>query len=147
MFDKLGDLLSEALEKGELPKSEDKPHDESVEATFSDFNFIAKKNEDNSQQKKRTGSAQKESGEASSSKKDFSVPRSLPENVRNAFTFINIPEAADFDEAKKIYREKLMYYHPDRRNDNPVLQKVAKEKTARLLKEWEIIEKWYANKG
>ena len=36
-----------------------------------------------------------------------------------------------------------MYYHPDRRNDNPVLQKVAKEKTARLLKEWEFIEKWY----
>ena len=147
MFDKLGDLLSEALEKGELPKSGDEPHDETVEATFSDFNFIAKKNEENPHKKERTYSAQKKSGDSSSSKKIYTAPPELLENVRKAFAFIKIPENAEFDEAKKIYREKLMYYHPDRRNDNPVLQKVAKEKTARLLKEWEIIEDWYENKN
>ena len=135
MFDKLGDLLSEALEKGELPKtrgleSGDESQNESVENTFSDFAFIASHKKD-------------ESSHVKTEKKPEPKPRKIPENIRNAMAFINIPENADFESAKKLYREKLMYYHPDRRNDNPVLQKVAKEKTARLLKEWEIIEKWY----
>ena len=79
------------------------------------------------------------------------IPKSkvkiIPENVKSALAFIGISENASFDEAKKIYREKLMYYHPDRRADNPVLQKVAKEKTAQLLENWTIIENWYSTKN
>ena len=114
MFDRLGDLLSEALEKGELPPSEQVPAHE--EPSF----FHAEKAETQTLEKQ------------------------IPEQVKSALAFITIPENATYDEAKKIYREKLMYYHPDRRNGNPVLQKVAKEKTARLLKEWETVENWYA---
>ena len=136
MFDKLGDLLSEALEKGEIPKAaspeESSPSSqksETIQQTFSDFSFMQKgansiPNVPKEEVKKRP------------------LPK-IPAHIKSALAFIQIPEEADFEAAKKIYREKLMYYHPDRRNDNPVLQKVAKEKTARLLKEWEIIEKWY----
>ena len=138
MFDKLGDLLSDALEKGELPKynseSGNEPQAETIEGTFSDFDFITRhKKQEDSHSEKRPAP------------KKTIAPRKIkvPDNVKEAMRFIAIPEDASFDTAKKIYREKLMYYHPDRRNDNPVLQKVAKEKTARLLKEWEIIEKWY----
>ena len=116
MFDKLGDLLSEALEKGELPKAnEDSP------------DFFQQQEE-----------SPKEEEKASQETK-----RDIPAIVKSALDFIGISEEADFDSAKKIYREKLMYYHPDRRNSNPVLQKVAKEKTERLLREWKILEKWY----
>lgn len=139
MFDKLGDLLSDALEKGEIPKynseSGNDSQSESIEGTFSDFDFITrhKKHEDSHSEKK-------------AAPEKPVTPRiiKIPAEVKEAMTFIGIPEDASFETAKKIYREKLMYYHPDRRNDNPVLQKVAKEKTARLLKEWEIIEKWYS---
>lgn len=125
MFDKLGDLLSEALEKGELPKSGETSQNERIENTFSDFNFIQKEAE-----KASPPPAQK-------------TKKRIPAGIKAAFDFIGISEEADFDSAKRIYREKLMYYHPDRRNDNPVLQKVAKEKTAQLLKEWKLIESWY----
>lgn len=139
MFDKLGDLLSDALEKGELPKSElsksgNDSQNEKIESTFSDFDFM---------RRNKTESSQKIKPEPAPSPK--AKQKKLPESVKTAFSFINIPEDADFNMAKKIYREKLMYYHPDRRNDNPVLQKVAKEKTARLLKEWETVEKWFEN--
>lgn len=117
MYDRLGSLLSEALEKGELPtQKEDSP-------LSSDF-FESPTQE----------------------KPDYQVIKNfkqIPEQVKSALAFIQIPESASYEEAKKIYREKLMYYHPDRRNDNPVLQKIAKEKTARLLKEWETVEQWY----
>ncbi len=133
MFDKLGDLLSEALEKGEIPKaakfeesSPSSPKSETIQQTFSDFSFM-----------------QDQAPPAEKKEKLKQKLRRLPADVKSAMDFIQIPEEADFDNAKKIYREKLMYYHPDRRNDNPVLQKVAKEKTARLLREWEIVEKWY----
>ena len=114
LFDKLGDLLSEALETGNLPPSKEAPACEEPSFFY----------EDASQQH----------------------ARSVPEQVKAALAFLAIPETASFDEAKKSYREKLMYYHPDRRNDNPVLQKVAKEKTERLLREWAVIENWYEQK-
>jgi len=134
MFDKLGDLLSEALEKGEIPKTiqseESFPSsqkNETIQQTFSDFSFMQAKNKPTETKKAPERQL-----------------RQLPADVKSAMDFIKIPEESDFESAKKVYREKLMYYHPDRRNDNPVLQKVAKEKTARLLREWEIIEKWYS---
>ncbi|MCR4822282.1 MAG: hypothetical protein K5873_05370 [Treponema sp.] len=124
MFDRLGDLLSQALEKGELPESGDASRDEKAEDVFSDFSFSKESNSPPPPPKK--------------------VP---PENVKEAMIFIGIEEDSCLSEAKKIYREKLMYYHPDRRKDNPVLQKVAKEKTARLLRDWELIEKWYESQN
>ena len=125
MFDKLGDLLSEALEKGELPKSGEFSQAENIEGIFSDFNFIQRKRNQPSPPPQN------------------SVKKTIPKEVKSAFAFIGLSEEADYESAKKIYREKLMYYHPDRRNDNPVLQKVAKEKTAMLLKNWKILESWY----
>ena len=139
MFDKLGDLLSEALETGELPKSEN-ANSEAIESTFSDFEFISKQKKEDFPDSKRQDFQQKKSPEIQKPPKRTVV---IPQEVKNALSFLGVDESAGYEESKKAYREKLMYYHPDRRNDNPVLQKVAKEKTARLLREWEILEKWY----
>ena len=130
MFDKLGDLLSEVLETGELPKNK---------ADSPDF-F---QNQEESPQEEKA--SQKPNSTFTQIHTESSKPkvRIIPALVKSALDFIGISEEADFDSAKKIYREKLMYYHPDRRNSNPVLQKVAKEKTERLLKEWKTVEKWY----
>ena len=130
MFDKLGDLLSEVLETGELPKNK---------ADSPDF-F---QNQEESPQEEKA--SQKPNSTFTQIHTESSKPKAriIPSLVKSALDFIGISEEADFDSAKKIYREKLMYYHPDRRNSNPVLQKVAKEKTERLLKEWKTVEKWY----
>ena len=151
MYDRLGSLLSEALEKGELPKTnEDSPRssdffespaqnrssEQADSATKPKIKVFTFRSTTNSNQQKQKISPQK--------KPDYQVIKNfIPEQVKSALAFIQIPETASYEEAKKIYREKLMYYHPDRRADNPVLQKVAKEKTARLLKEWQLIENWY----
>ncbi len=130
MFDKLGDLLSEVLETGELPNNK---------ADSPDF---FQKQEESPQEEK---ASQNPKSAFTQTKTVSSKPKAriIPAIVKSALDFIGISDEADFDSAKKIYREKLMYYHPDRRNSNPVLQKVAKEKTERLLKEWKTVEKWY----
>ncbi|MBR1537082.1 MAG: hypothetical protein IJ630_09105 [Treponema sp.] len=140
MYDKLGALLSEALEKGELPaQKEDSPKVQ--------FFFVP-------EQKEKTDSSPHKSNQRKSDRTiepkkiltgEVIKTKFIPENVKSALSFIGISENTGLEEAKKIYREKLMYYHPDRRADNPVLQKIAKEKTARLLKEWAVLEKWYEN--
>ena len=132
MYDKLGRLLSEALENGELPLLRESKSNDAKES-FSCQESLSSEHEKSHSPKKKTGSE---------AKKSIVIPQ-IPERVKSALSFISIPEEANYEEAKKLYREKLMYYHPDRRNDNPVLQKVAKEKTERLLKEWEILERWY----
>ena len=209
MFDRLGDLLSEALETGKIPSAENKDNQDNPynklrqEELNQDnpFNNLSQKNlnqdnpynklsqedinqgnpynklsqEDlshenqfNSVNQERKNTSAFESKNPKSSKKKYSkvewshlfskesrarternytVIKFIPENIKKELSFIGIPENAGFEEAKKIYREKLMYYHPDRRADNPVLQKVAKEKTARLLESWEILEKWYGQKN
>lgn len=116
MFDKLGELLSEALDNGALPIQEQIANDGSAPAS-----------------------------DGKTSEKIEAIP--LPAHVKAAFESISIPEGAGFDEAKRIYHEKLMYYHPDRRNDNPVLQKVAKDKTEKLLKNWQYVEEWFKNQA
>lgn len=111
MYDKLGELLNNALDSGFIPQEE----------------------------KKSDSQKDEESGQ----EKNNETTKFIPENVKTAFAQIKIPENATFDEAKKIYREKLKYYHPDTKNDNPVLQKVAKEKTENLLSNWKIAEEYF----
>lgn len=120
MFDKLGDLLSAALEAGELPKSQIQEENSVEESPVSPSIKV---------------------DEEPKAKKIIIPPR-----IMAALTYFSISPESNYSTAKKIYRDKLMYYHPDRRNDNPTLQKVAKEKTAKLLEEWKILEEWYENK-
>lgn len=101
MFDKLGDLLSDALDSGIIFKQEEKQ-------------------------------APKEQ-----------IKPVYPPEIIAAFKKCGISEDLNYPAAKQAYREKLKYYHPDGKNDNPVLQKVAKEKTENLIENWKIIEKYF----
>lgn len=115
MYDKLGELLSDALDSGFIPQKEENQNKKPEQKL--------NKQEDKIEEEKKL--------------------RPVPANVKAAFKKTQIPENSSFNEARKIYREKLMYYHPDRRNGNPVLQKIAKEKTETLLENWKIIEEYY----
>ena len=86
MFDKLGDLLSEALEKGELPKEKKSPTDKSDASSFGDFlkNQEVLNQEDSRPQKKI-----------------------IPQDVREALKVVSIPEDADFSVAKKYTGKNL----------------------------------------
>lgn len=128
MYDKLGDLLNAALDSGFILGEKKRGFSPSNEETS---------------EKSEKAKEEIFQNEENRKKQNADVP--IPENVKNAFSKIQIPEESDFESAKKIYREKLKFYHPDRRNDNPVLQKVAKEKTEQLLSNWKIIENYFKN--
>lgn len=65
--------------------------------------------------------------------------RTLTKAQKKAFDFFGISEDATSVQARNAYRAKLKYFHPDRHGDNPVLQKVARDKTRQTLEMWEII--------
>ncbi len=134
MYDKLGDLLNAALDSGFILEEKKR----GVSASSAE----KPEEENKSPKEEKYENPKKESFQKENlqNKKAF-----IPENVKKALSKIQIPEESDFESAKKIYREKLKLYHPDRRNDNPVLQKVAKEKTEQLLASWKIIENYFKN--
>ncbi len=98
MYDKLGALLSEALEKGELPaQKEDSPKVQ--------FFFVP-------EQKEKTDSPLHKSNQRKSDKTieqkkiltgEVIKTKFIPENVKSALSFIGISENTGLEEAKKIY--------------------------------------------
>lgn len=65
----------------------------------------------------------------------------VPESVKAAFRTLGIPENSDLETAKKIYREKLMYYHPDKWIGTPYLE-TAQKNTQALTISWEVVREW-----
>lgn len=169
MYDKLGDLLSEALRTGQIPQTDSDPskvsffyvseqdednkesesHSEKKESPSDKNPFFSSEKSAVFNREKRKSETIKSIFQPANIETGLRIPREkiIPPKVEQALSFIGIDLNSTYADAKRIYREKLMYYHPDRRNANPVLQKVAKEKTERLLKEWKILEEWYENKN
>ncbi len=191
-YGKLGDLLSEALEKGEIPKAEKKrPIKDDTETnrtsgkstsanTDARFDFGKENPEDENQNTTRIDSRDREKartftftqfGQAKSASADEKPKRTfsfeqfakmnqeaahtepkvqiykfsqlvIPQNVLYALNVIGIPTNADFELAKKLYREKIMYYHPDKWLNTPYIEQ-AKTNTQTLNMAWEIVEWWY----
>ncbi|MBQ2081594.1 MAG: DnaJ domain-containing protein, partial [Treponema sp.] len=52
---------------------------------------------------------------------------------------LGIETSATPDDVKKAYKEKIKYYHPDKYNDNPVLQKVATDKTRQVVESYKLL--------
>jgi DnaJ like chaperone protein len=58
-----------------------------------------------------------------------------------AFRILGVNSSATKDEVKKAYKEKLKYFHPDRYQENEILQKVATNKTRQIVSSYEKIMK------
>ena len=69
--------------------------------------------------------------------------KEIPAEVKKALSFLGLEEDALIDDVKKAYHEKLKYYHPDRHGDNPVLQKVARNKTREVIEAWELLADFF----
>jgi len=115
MYDRLGDLLNEALENGSIPQSATADSDTS-----------------SSPDTGSTGTAQPED----------SPPPAVPADTAAAFKFLGLPVTASLDECRKAYKTKLKRYHPDNNSDNPVVQKVASRKTDELVQAFSTVSAW-----
>lgn len=167
MYDKLGDLLSETLDSGIVysepepePKQETESPPQREQKAQPEENIQGNAGESDSRKeqaayaksepRKRRKKIRIDPSFFTTKKqvKNYEIFKfqKIPENVVQAFTFFKIPDSSSHDESKKAYREKLMYFHPDKWNDNPVLQKIAKEKTEQIIYFWRILDEWFKNK-
>lgn len=158
MFDKLGDLLNEAIESGNFFKDSKKAAE-----NISIDNKNQKNSKDSSLNSKQKYTEQQKNKESQFNKYSF-VYKSRQHNKKNhdcivsknkklikyahpdiqkACTFVGVTDEMSYSQAKSLYHKKLLRFHPDKNSDNEVIKKITREKTLELVKAWKIIEKWY----
>ncbi|MDO5772773.1 MAG: DnaJ domain-containing protein [Spirochaetales bacterium] len=135
MYDKLGDLLNETLKSGQVKfkkkikySEEEIPHEEKKsEKNFTKENVS--KNKTKTEQKKQT--------ELLNNK--FSYLKKITPEIERACRLLDITASANSNDVKKAYKEKLKYFHPDKYDKNPVLKKVATNKTRMIVEAYELL--------
>src|SRR5574344_209494 len=124
MFDKLGDLLSKALDSGEIPHKDTSLNNDSGDSVTTDTRSSF------------------DSSSGSSKAERIPVP---PYTVANALKTLGLTADLTYKEARDAYRKKLKQFHPDKNNSNPIVQNIAKEKTESIIGAWKIAGPWYKN--
>lgn len=170
MYDRLGDMLHDVLESGAIPADDRtsaqaahnpaddtraggsdshaaEPHGQTAEepafrSTHGEKEASYRHDAHNAENRQRRG--EQYARTTRRKKRRVSIAPLMPAQARNALAFLGLTETATREDAKKAYHEKLKYYHPDRHGDNPVLQKVAREKTQRVIEAWETLERFFS---
>ena len=116
MYDKLGDLLNEALESGSILEQK---------SAKTDFNLqdrdTSDKNRDKSglfYLKKEKITSKKEEIATGQVVKMYKYAKNIqfPPEIQNALTTLDIVYLNNFQQIKKQYRKLLKIYHPDSKN-------------------------------
>ena len=162
MYDRLGKLLSETLEAGAVKfvKIEREPVQAEPKEKPQEETPPESEKKSTEEEKAFTGTAygRKEPeyrkplqggtvyhvgsdggvGEKTYTPKPFIYKKVTPE-IERAYRLLGIETSATPDDVKKAYKEKIKYYHPDKYNDNAVLQKVATDKTRQVVEAYKLI--------
>lgn len=151
MFDRLGDLLSETLEEGEIPFVRINPKEENAGSSGSDSaskaasGSRAEKTENpryEEEQKTDSSSRKNSSGQQGTSRKASAkktVLKKVTPQLSFAYRLLGITFSATAEDIKKAYKEKLKIYHPDKYESNPVMKKVATGKTKQVIDSFNLI--------
>ncbi|MBR0124125.1 MAG: hypothetical protein IJM03_02155 [Treponema sp.] len=177
MYDKLGELLSETLEAGEIkfvrverpqkkqPESrEDAEDTKNADAAYgaegaessgeksqeakSDSSAGKSSSQSNDYQQKEDGAQNRRRSSGSSGPKKKPVAnnsyfyKKITPELERAYRLLDINFQSSLDDAKKAYKEKLKYYHPDRYAGNEVLTKVATDKTRQIVESFNMISEF-----
>lgn len=161
MYDRLGDLLKETLEAGsvkfvkiEIPekdspvKSEDlnkKVPNDSDEIKCESESFVLKNRKSIPEYHKSeaTGTIYHTGDGQNFTQTEYKpasfVYKKMTPDVERSYRILDILPNFSHDEIKKAYKDKIKYYHPDKYAENPVLQKVATEKTRQIVESYKIV--------
>ena len=164
MYEKLGDLLNETLEAGrvkfvhierEEPTGEAEGGTEGSraegqvaeeESSGTGENFSRQKEADfadsfyraETEAEKRYFKTSR-SSEAGESRSRRVIYRRITPELEKAFSLLGLESTTDKDAVKKAYKEKLLYYHPDRYAGKEVMEKVANDKTREVVAAYRLI--------
>lgn len=143
MYDRLGDLLSQTLDEGHVKfvkLEHDQPQTETKNNTVenkSSGNSASEKQGVNPDAKKNI-SGKKHSQKKVEILKPVIIKKLSPEMER-AYRLLGLSYDATVEDVKKAYKEKLLYYHPDKHTKNEILQKVATDKTRQVIESYNLI--------
>ena len=166
-YDRLGDLLSETLEAGHVNfiRLEREYDAGEGEENFSSTNGSASSaGEATSSTKgstsstvhatsfinratsfeKESASSTRSSTSTSSTRKRVIYKHITPE-ISKAFRLLDITPSANLEDLKKAYKEKIKYYHPDKFQNNPVMEKVATDKTRQVVEAYALLVDFISN--
>lgn len=127
MYDKLGELLSEALDSGNF---------------FYENPYSAQNTQQKSYEKEKIINPAQE--EKKSQHKNKILLKNAGTEIQKAAKIIGITDEMSLEDAKKQFRKKLMRFHPDKNADNETMRKITKEKTEQILSNWKILEEWFS---
>ena len=131
-FDKLGELLKDAIQNGELEKSN------STENTQNNKIKKEKSNKNNKENKEKNKEENNENKEKIF-KNNVNKSTFLHSNVQEYLIYykmFNLKYGCSKEELKNAYRELLKKYHPDNFAGFPETQKIAERKTRELIKSY-----------
>ena len=123
MYDKLGEMLNEALESGKIPQdnkheSEEESVVEPVETTDSSFDFIKntqKSTENNKKSAKNDSKTAFTTGEVIKLHK-YTYNMQFPPHIQKALSTLDIVYPFKQEDIKKQYHKLLKENHPDIQN-------------------------------
>lgn len=159
MYEKLGDLLNETLEAGrvkfvhierEEPKQDEEPvteessgagnqaSDGQTGSRTRDEDFAKTFYRAETEAERRYFRTSRGTESDNSSYRRVIYRRITPE-LEKAFSLLGLESTTDKDAVKKAYKEKLLYYHPDRYAGKEVMEKVANDKTREVVAAYRLI--------
>ena len=127
MYDKLGELLSEALESGNF---------------FYENPYSAQNTQQKSYEKEKIIDSVQE--EKKNPHENKILLKNAGTEIQKAAEIIGITDEMSLEDAKKQFRKKLMRFHPDKNADNETMRKITKEKTEQINSNWKILEEWFS---
>ena len=169
MYDKLGDLLKAALEKGEIPKSDEKKAEMNASTDERSHAFETRSESEAEDMFRASNGGErikkamhggqrggtklklenilrtkdkKNIGEVFKSENGAERARPfapLPEHVKKAYEALGVKAGADESEIRSAYRKKLKLFHPDSNSENETIQRVAHKKTEEIVEAYKAI--------
>jgi dnaJ domain len=128
-YDKLGEMLKDALENGAIPQKRMKKEPEEYES----FAY--------SEKTSSVIGKNLSSENGSDIAKDIFVA-SEPDII-HSYDILELENGTPPDIAKDSYRKLLKKYHPDNIAKFENMQKTAAKKTGEIIKAYKILEKWF----
>ncbi len=137
MYDRLGELLNESLESGEIKFVK---HSEIPENKAS-----MSLGEEKTEKIHPSGTEKKgrkiHFGSLGATGTIYKCVRELTPSQKRAFRLLGVSENDPREKIKKSYRSKLLKFHPDRYQNNDVLRNIAVKKTREIVDAYrEIME-------
>jgi len=139
MYDRLGDLLNETLKSGAV-KFIRIDSDGTILEDGADS-----KNDASKEKKAKTETVKNRDARSEQKKSQRIIYKKITPEIERCYRLLDITVSASLEDIKKAYKEKLKYFHPDKHAGNPVLQKIATDKTRQIVEAYKTIVTFIGN--